>query len=370
MYILHILDELKPSGAESMLNGAAMYWYNQGLESDILSTGQIRGAYAAILEKSGYHIYHIPFSPSFSFLFALYRFLKKRHYDIVHIHAERANFWYAFITFISGNSCIVRTIHSVFQFQGPLRLERYIQRWIMRKIFGVLMITIGRSVNDNEWKTFGNHSVLIPNWFDSTKFKPASVEKKRRAKKALGIPDNVTIFTSIGGCMPAKNHSAIIDAVAHLPENTSVAYIHVGPEEAGYPERQFSQTLGASNRVHFLGTVLDIVPILNASDIYIMPSFYEGFSIAAIEAMGAGLPAVLSCVPGLRDLQEVCSDIYWIEPTSDSIKKAILHFSRMSHLSRHEIGMNLSMRVHNHFSIEKGANAYVQVYRSLKDQRI
>lgn len=363
MRVLHILNELKPSGAESMLRAAAAYWRGQNLTSDILSTGSTLGAYASTLEKAGYHIYHIPFSPSYSFLIRVYKFLKRQGYDVIHIHTERANFWHAFLAYITKSRCIIRTVHNVFSFRKTLRLERYVQRWIMRRIFGVKMISIGSSVKSTELKIHGNYSIIVPNWFDSVKFKPPSMKERSAARKTLNIPNDVMIVTSIGGCSPQKNHSSIIKALAKIPKNASLIYLHVGPEVEGCPERKLAETVEVSNRVHFLGTVLDIDSILYASDVYVMPSLYEGFSIAAIEAMGAGLPVILSDVPGLRDLREVCESIYWVEPTSESIARAILDFLDMPASDLRDSGLRLSKCVHRNFAVENGAGAYASLYK-------
>jgi glycosyltransferase involved in cell wall biosynthesis len=363
MRVLHILNELRPSGAEAMLHAAASYWHEQGIEGDILSTGNTVGTYASVLEKSNYHIYHIPYSSSFAFLMDIYSFLKRQRYDIIHIHSERVNFWYALIAYISGSRKLIRTIHSMFPFKSMVRIKRSIQRLVMRKVLDVKMVSISSSVKLNEWKNFCNHSILIHNWFDSTKYKLPSREERNVARKTLSLSDDLMIVTSIGNCGPCKNHPSIIKALAKLSENSSVVYLHVGQEADGYPERKLAETIGVSRRVRFIGIVLDILPILYASDVYIMPSLYEGFGVAAVEAMGAGLPAILSDVPGLRDFREVCKDIYWIEPTSESMAKAIEHFLGLSAADLHGAGLRLSTSVHRHFAVENGARAYAQLYR-------
>src|SRR5207249_3719594 len=134
----------------------------------------------------------------------------------------------------------------------------------------------------------------------------------------------------------------------------------------GCPERKLAETMAASDRVHFLGIVPDILPVLYASDVYVMPSVCEGFGVAAVEAMGAGLPAILSDVTGLCDFREAGEGIYWVEPTPESITKGIRYFLHVSSSDRRRMGSKLSGYVHEHFSVEKGAGAYASLYRTTR----
>jgi glycosyltransferase involved in cell wall biosynthesis len=363
MRILHILEELKPSGAEVMLHAAASYWREEGFESDILSVGTVLGAYASPLEKAGYHIHHIRFSPSYEFLSSVRSFLRQQRYDAVHIHLERANLWYALLAYNSGARKLAYTSHGIFLFNGALRIERCIQRWIMRRLIGVKMVSISPSGERSERERFANTTVIIPNWFDSSKYKPPSIEERYASRKGLGISSDVTIVTSVGGCWGYKNHGSIIKSLAAIPTHIPLVYVHVGQEGEGCPERKVAEAMGVASRVRFLGIVSDILPILHASDAYIMPSMSEGFGIAAVEAMGAGLPVILSNVPGLCDFREAGEGIYWVEPTPESIAKGIVHFLDVPATDRREMGLKLSDYAHRHFAVEKGAGAYARLYR-------
>lgn len=362
MRILHILEELKPSGAEVMLHAAAPYWREQGLQCDILSVGTVPGVYAQVLEHAGYQIHHIPFTPSYAFLRAVYRFLRQRRYDAVHIHLERANFWYALLAYSSGTTKVAYTIHGIFPFNGALRIERSVQRWLMRNVIGVEMVTVSLSGERRERERFGNKTSVIPNWFENTKYKLPSPKERHVSRAGLGIASDVTIVTSIGGCWSYKNHRSIVEAIARLPMSVPLVYLHVGQEQEGYPERQFAAEIGVSARVRFLGIVSDVLPILHASDVYIMPSTYEAFGVAAVEAMGAGLPAILSDVPGLCDFRNAGEGICWVKPTPDSIARGILHLLDVPVSERRRMGANLSSYAHEHFGVEWGAAAYARLY--------
>ena len=346
-----------------MLHSASPYWKQQGLQCEILAVGSARGSYASALEEAGYRVYYIPFSPSYLFLREIWRFLLEQRYDAVHIHLERANFWYAILAYFARTRKIAYTSHGLFRFTGGLRLERSVQRWIMRKLLGVQMISISESSERCEREQFGNHTITIHNWFDSDKFTLRSAQDRFRARTVLGFSDEVTVITSIGGCWPYKNHSVILEAMSRIPASIPLLYVHVGQEEAGFPERKRAGTLGIIGRVRFLGIVPDVLPILQASDLYVMPSTFEGFGIAAAEAMGAGLPAILSGVPGLSDFRDAGDGIYWVEPTPESVAKAIFEFLEVARPDRLEVGKHLSEYVHERFSAEQGARAYSQLYQ-------
>jgi glycosyltransferase involved in cell wall biosynthesis len=360
--VLHILEELKPSGAEVMLRAAAPYWRDRGFESHILSVGSSLGAYASVLETTGYHIHYMKCVPSFAFLRRVFTFLHKERYDAVHIHLERANFWYALLARLAGTTRVAYTIHGIFFFRGMLRLERRTQRWLMRSLLGVKMVSGSRSGERSERVTFGNNTRVILNWFDSSKFRPPSTSERGAARKMLGVADDVIIITSVGGCDARKNHAAIIKAIGCLPKNIRLRYLHVGPEVEGRPERKLSESTGVSDRVEFLGIVLDILPILYASDVFVMPSLYEGLSIAAVEAMGTGLPAILSNVEGLRDFRDAGDGVCWVEPTPESVAKGIRQVLEISASERRQMGSKLSSYAHKHFGVENGAAAYAAIY--------
>jgi len=74
----------------------------------------------------------------------------------------------------------------------------------------------------------------------------------------------------------------------------------IGPEEGQL--RRLCSELGLSDRVKFLGFVEGVPQLLQTADVFLMPSLWEGFGLAAVEAMNAGLPVVASDVEGLREV--------------------------------------------------------------------
>ena len=146
MKVLHILAELKPSGAEVMLKSAINEFAKNNIHSDILSTGENIGIYATCLSGVGYNIHHLPFRRNLLFFLKLYIFINKHNYDVIHLHTERANFWIGIISLLSNAPLILRTIHNCFLFNGSLKLIRGAQRRILSKL-GILHISISTSLS-------------------------------------------------------------------------------------------------------------------------------------------------------------------------------------------------------------------------------
>lgn len=367
MRVLHILSELRPSGFEVMLKVSAPYWRKMGIHAEILATGETVGRYAPFLEREGYPIYHLPFYRSylraFAFFILLFRFLRVHRYDALHIHVESANMWITLVAKLAGVPYQIRTIHSVFPWKGWLGLKRRLQRRISRSV-GVTHVSIGPSVKATEWNYFQNPTIYIANWFDNKGFVPLGPELRDEIRTNLDIDDDTFVVVSVGNCSHCKNHAAILKSLADISKEINFLYFHVGEEEAGQPERYLAEELGIAKQVRFLGFVKDVYPILNASDVYVMPSLHEGIGIAAIEAMGAGIPVVLADVPGLRDFKNIADEVIWVDPDAVSLSKALLELASIPKDLRSKIGLSLHHAANRRFSVEQGVNAYAALYKS------
>jgi glycosyltransferase involved in cell wall biosynthesis len=128
-----------------------------------------------------------------------------------------------------------------------------------------------------------------------------------------------------------------------------------------------AKTLKVSDRVRFLGRRSDVPELLKASDIYVHVPLYEGFGIAVIEAMAAGLPVIASDVPGLA---QVVGDWGVRIPPKDpeALAGAIRRLLDSSELRR-EFAQK-SIRRAADFDIEKTVDGYIEVYEDVLSGKI
>jgi len=361
--VLHVLNELKPSGAERMLRLAAGPWLRDGLELEILSTGSELGPYAPTLVDAGYVVHHIPLHPVHRFLTAYRQLLRDSDFKVVHVHPERANVLLAMMARTSGAG-VVRTVHNVFDFRGRLRLERLVQRAILRQA-GVLHVSVGQSVAEMERRNFRNPTVVVRNTFDEGRFRPALEVERQQARAEFEIAPEQLVVVVIGNCSAVKNHQALIRAVA-LPSASAFKVLHVGLEdEAETRERQLVEELGLGDRIQFLGFIDDVPRLLHAADAFVMPSLYEGLSIAALETLACGLPSVLADVPGLRDLRPHVPDAWWVGSGPEPISIALGEIAAMSSEERVRWSSETAAAVKREFGVDRHVRGYLDCYRKV-----
>ena len=363
--VLHILMELRPSGAEVMLRIAAPFWFAGDNSHAILATGSVEGPYAGPLRAAGFKVFHIPFRKRVKFFYEVCALIRRGGYDAVHIHTEQANVFYGVAARLAGVHRIVHTIHNVFPFTGLLRLVRIGMRQGLRWL-GATPVAVGSSVADNEKQVLWNRTMVISNWYDAGVFRPPSQEERVAARQSYGIQDSRPVIATLGNCNEWKNHSLLFSALKLLLERRDDwFYLHAGGEDKRGSERLLAAELGVADRCLFLGMTDNARSVLWAADLFVMPSIREGLGNAAIEAAACGLPLVLSDVPGLRDLKAVMPDGLWVrlEPAALAYAIEAVH----SRFPSGSAGNASSARAA--FNVEVGANAYYDLYAGARQTR-
>lgn len=120
-------------------------------------------------------------------------------------------------------------------------------------------------------------------------------------RESFGWKDDKIIITSVGELNKNKNQSAVITALSQLSE-MNIKYIICGEGEYFLQLKRLVHRYKMESRVEFLGYCENIEEILSATDIFVLPSYREGLSIALQEAMAIGLPIIATNIRGNREL--------------------------------------------------------------------
>lgn len=303
MKVLHILGSIERSGAETMLCDAVGRFRAHSIEIELLSTGETPGRFTPAFESMGVWVSHIRFRKSPRFFQELHALVRTGDYDVVHVHTERAALWVELVVRMAGVRRIVRTVHSVFEFSGWLRVRRACGRWVATRILGVHHVFVGPSVERNEVERFRTTGLRVANAVDTDRFAPVEdAEVRDRIRIELGVSSESIVVTSVGSCTDVKQHDHVLQALSLLRGPVpSLHYLHAGDGPNCKAEQHLAMVLGMADCCHFLGERDDIERILQATDIFLMPSRYEGLGLAAIEASACAVPVIAYDVPGLRD---------------------------------------------------------------------
>ena len=125
------------------------------------------------------------------------------------------------------------------------------------------------------------------------------IRKKMRTK--MNLNDSDVALISVGELNANKNNRIIIEAIEKL-ENEKIHYFLCGEGALEKELKELAEKKGVLDQVHFLGYRTDVKELLQAADVFVMPSIREGLSRSIMEAMASGLPCVVSRIRGNSDL--------------------------------------------------------------------
>jgi glycosyltransferase involved in cell wall biosynthesis len=168
--------------------------------------------------------------------------------------------------------------------------------------------------NCEAWK----HSSVIYNGVDSDYFEVThAFEAAKRLRASLGVKPESLLIGTVGMCRPEKNQEVLLTTLRRLRGSGVDAHLAIagdGPLRAHLEKR--AAELSITDRVHFLGQIEDVRPVLGALDIFLLPSIaVESFSNAALEAMSMGRPIILSDIGGAREMIQDGVEGYVVAPT-------------------------------------------------------
>jgi UDP-glucose:(heptosyl)LPS alpha-1,3-glucosyltransferase len=144
------------------------------------------------------------------------------------------------------------------------------------------------------------HLPVIYNAVDSAAFHPGLTEHRERLRARYKIPAEATLFLLVGSGYERKGVATAIAALAELPESAHLMV--VGREKRINRYKRLARALGVRERIAFVGPQLDVKPCYGCADVFVLPTIYDPFPNAALEAMACALPVVTSTKSGAAEL--------------------------------------------------------------------
>ncbi|HEX6397645.1 MAG TPA: glycosyltransferase family 4 protein, partial [Steroidobacteraceae bacterium] len=211
------------------------------------------------------------------------------------------------------------------------------------------------------WK----HSTVLYNGVDSDHFElTGSFEAGKRLRASLGVKPESLLIGTVGMCRPEKNQEVLLTTLRRLRVARVDAHLVIAG--GGYlidHLRQRALRLEIADRVHFVGALDDVRPVLAALDVFVLPSIaVESFSNAALEAMSMGRPVILSDIGGAREMINEGVEGYVVSPNELAARlPAMIAALYSDKRKRQQMGAAARDRAVNCFSVP----AMVAGYRGL-----
>lgn len=300
---IRILQEnviMDPGGIESLLMNLYRHMDRSIIQFDFMLHRSQRGTYDDEIEELGGQIYRTaPFNPfhHIKYLSSMEKvFIDNPEYKIIHAHSE-LNYWPLKIAKKHGVPIRIAHSHNA---RSTINLKYIFLRYEKLVIKNVANDLFMCSTMAGEW-SYGKKAVLdgkctfLKNGIEVDKYK--FDEKKRTIiRHNLGFSDEL-ILGHVGRFMQQKNHIFLIDifkAIHDIYPNSVLLLVSEGRllEEI----KSKVSHLQLDNAVRFLGFRNDVCDLMQAMDVFVLPSLWEGLPFTLIESQAAGLPCVISDV--------------------------------------------------------------------------
>ena len=297
--VLVVTGSLNIGGMEAVAMNIARYSNHEKFQFDFLVYGDAEHAYEKEAISLGCRVIHCPFPHKnpLATVGNIRRIIRDNGpYDIVHSH----------LLFNSGlamkaaykERVPVRITHSHTNrlAPNPSRGRRLYESLMRRYIKAYATTWYACSEKAGRYlfgEAFSNQGHVLRNGIYLPKYQ-VSKDTVSKYKTDLRL-DGRKVIGQVGSLVPVKNHTFSLRLFSELRKNRSdLKFLIIGGGELEDDIRSQIRDMGLESDVLMLGKRSDVPELLNTIDLFLMPSLYEGVSVALMEAQAAGLPCVVS----------------------------------------------------------------------------
>jgi glycosyltransferase involved in cell wall biosynthesis len=230
-------------------------------------------------------------------LVAMTALLRGREFDVINTHSSTDSWLAAASTLVQRRAPpIVRTRH----ISAPLH-RNFATRWLYRSAC-LRIVTTGEQLRLQVIAETGvdpGRVVSIPTGIDLSHFRPG---ERREARAALGLDPGGAIVGIVATLRSWKGHRYLLEAFATLADKSArLVVVGDGPQRVAL--EALAGELGIGARVRFAGNQPDVVPWMQALDVFCLPSYAnEGVPQALMQAMACRLPVITTPVGSIGEI--------------------------------------------------------------------
>lgn len=303
--VLQVVGRMDRGGIETMIMNQYRNIDRDKVQFDFLAHFGREAAYNDEIRAMGGRIYEMPalrdenrvfFWRFFSYLFALNKFFREhREYKVIHGHMTHTAALYMPIAKRYGVTCRIVHSHNTRSKKGLLGfLTNFLHKFATRDATDFFACSKAAQ------KWFFTEEIInsgkvhfMTNAIDAKRFR-YDPEQRRKMRETLDLKDELTI-AHVARFRTEKNHAFMIDVLLEALKvrgDITLIFVGDGPQEEAVKAK--AKACGVENHVRFLGSRGDVPDILQAADVFVLPSSWEGQPLTVMEAQASGLQCLVS----------------------------------------------------------------------------
>ena len=348
--IAHVVDSMEMGGAEKLTATLCRLQRNRGHAASVHCLYGV-GVLGEELRAEGFEvILHHP-SAFFHLMRSLYRGFRRSRPDVVHCHNATAAIIAAFPARRAGVKTVIATRHGLVK--PPYQIRRELKFALASRWCDWIVGVCEGTRTNLRAVPFAARDKIIHIYNGAC---PADVRAIPRTKRGFTL-------LQVGRLAPLKDHATLLRAVAlirrHHPD-VQLWIVGDGPLQLSL--RKLTYELGLNDSVTFFGEQGDVSPFMLAADLFVSSSVTEGLPVSLLEAMSAGLPALVTDVGGMGEIARLSGAVTLV-PLSDpqSMASALSDaIARRQELPK--IGQLASYCYEQYFRPERMLDDYISLY--------
>lgn len=296
--VLHVMGCADAGGISAVVRNYYQFVDRTKIHFDIALTVPEAGQNARALQELGAEIFFLPLKSRgmTAFRRELTELLQKGKYDVLHVHENETCYIALQVAKKLGISCRIAHSHTCSPWEGWKGELRRLSGVLLNYPVATHVIGCGKRAGDRvfgKWNMRRAKALVLPNAVDTKRFS-YNPQVRQEVRAELGIENNFVIGM-VGRLSEEKNNTYALELMPLILQEIPNAVLVVagnGPDEEKF--RTKMQQMHLEDCVKQLGRRSDVDRLYQAFDVYLLPSFTEGFPVAAVEAMSSGLPLLLS----------------------------------------------------------------------------
>jgi glycosyltransferase involved in cell wall biosynthesis len=351
MKIAHLADSMEMGGAEKLISQLCKWQRQQGHQPSVHCLYQV-GVLGEELRADGFDVISHATAKAGGRAAGIYRELKHCAPDVVHCHNATAAILGAIPARLAGARSVVVTRHGIVA--PPYGLRRELKfalatrwcDWIVAVCEGARNNLMAAPLAARQKVVRIYNGTLVPHCNGT----------KPRSKCGFTL-------LHVGRLSAAKDQETLLKSFAIAKAQTPDLRLWiVGGGSLQAKLESLASQIGINGSVTFFGEQADVSPFLAAADLFVLSSITEGIPVSLLEALGAGVPAVVTDVGGMSEVAQLSRATISVPPSNPAALAAAIEEMGRSRSQLPHLGKIAQQCFASHFTLERMAAEYMTLY--------